>query len=88
MRTEKQMIAKAKKTLLTPKIAGTWVEGSAKFGRTPGGGVSAGIVFSMAGGMLAMTFGSSWAYDMISNVFLESAERVYYAKEARCVFWL
>lgn len=49
----------------TPKMTGTRVEGSAKFGWIPGGGFAAGIVFNKASGMLSMSFGFILSVDMI-----------------------
>lgn len=62
---EKQRIAKTKKVMLTPRMAGTRVGGSAKFDWIPGGGLAAGIVFNTVRGMLSMSFGSTLLVDMI-----------------------
>lgn len=56
--------------MITLRITGTRVEGSAKFGWIPGGGGPAGIVFNKAGGRLAMSFGSALTADMITTVKL------------------
>ena len=50
--------------MLTPRMTGTRVGGSTKFGWIPGGGSAAGIVFNKAGGMLSISFGSILPVDM------------------------
>lgn len=49
----------------TPRMIGTWVGGSAKFGWIPCGGSPAGSVLSKAGGMAWMTFGSKLRVNMV-----------------------
>lgn len=62
----------------TPRMAGTRVEGSTKFGWTPGGGAPAGCVFSTAKGMLSRTFGSTVPVDiiMITREFPDTTEEI------------
>ena len=51
--------------MVTPRMTGTWVGGSAKFGWIPGGGSPAGSVLSKAGGMAWMSFESKLRVNMI-----------------------
>lgn len=80
MRMEKQRKAKTTKGALTPRMTGTRVGGSTKFGWIPGGGCPAGSVFSKAGGMLSMSFGSASA-DMISASEMLWHEKNHFGKE-------
>lgn len=65
MRMEKQRTARMTNAMLMPRMTGTRVGGSAKFGWIPGGGLPAGVVLSKARGMLSMSFGSISLIDMI-----------------------
>lgn len=53
-----------RKAIPTPRIIGTRVRGSVKFGWIPGGGGPAGSVLSKAGGMLPMSLGSRLPADI------------------------
>ena len=70
MRMEKQKTARTTNAMLTPRMTGTRVRGSAKFDWIPGEGCPAGSIFSKARGMLSMSFGSILPADMITTVEL------------------
>lgn len=52
MRKDKQNVAKARNVIAMPRMTGTLDGGSAKFGCTPAGGCSNGMILYASGGRL------------------------------------
>ena len=71
---EKQRTARTNNDMPIPRMTGTRVEGSVKFGRTPEGGCPAGMVFRTAAGIFSMSFGSTLPADMIATSWHEESD--------------
>lgn len=70
MQMEKQRTVKTRNAMLTPRMTGTRVGGSTKFGWIPGGDCPAGSIFSKAGGILSIRFELILLADMITIIEL------------------
>lgn len=77
-----------RKAMPTPRMTGTRVGGSAKFGWMPGEGCPAGSVFSTAGGMLSMSFQSTLPADMITTIKLSWHDKSNFHDKGPPIDWL